>query len=83
MDDPRKDGISPACWSSTVGNLNVHYSSGPNNHMFYLLSNGGTSKCNGAVVGGSATTRPPGSGTRRFPTTWRRQPATQARGRRR
>ncbi len=35
-----------------MGNLNVHYSSGPNNHMFYLLSHGGTSKCNGAVVAG-------------------------------
>jgi len=52
MDDPHKDGTSPACWSSTVGNLDVHYSSGPNNHMFYLLSHGGTSKCNGQVVAG-------------------------------
>jgi Zn-dependent metalloprotease len=52
MDDPHKDGTSPACWSSGVGSLNVHYSSGPNNHMFYLLSNGGTSKCNGANVAG-------------------------------
>lgn len=38
MDDPTKDGASPACWSSGIGSLNVHYSSGPNNHMFYLLS---------------------------------------------
>jgi len=30
----------------------VHYSSGPNNHMFYLLANGGTSRCNNAVVAG-------------------------------
>ena len=30
----------------------MHYSSGPNNHMFYLLSNGGTSRCNGQVVTG-------------------------------
>jgi zinc metalloprotease ZmpA len=52
MDDPNKDGRSPACWSSTIGGLNVHYSSGPNNHMFYLLSQGGTSKCNGNVVAG-------------------------------
>jgi Zn-dependent metalloprotease len=52
MDDPHKDGTSPACWSSTVGGLDVHYSSGPNNHMFYLLSHGGTSKCNGNVVAG-------------------------------
>ena len=50
MDDPNKDGKSPACWSATIGNLDVHYSSGPSNHMFYLLSAGGTSKCNGQVV---------------------------------
>ena len=30
----------------------MHYSSGPNNHFFYLLANGGTSKCNGQVVTG-------------------------------
>lgn len=52
MNDPAKDGRSPACWSSSLGGLNVHYSSGPNNHMFYLLANGGTSKCNGRVVTG-------------------------------
>lgn len=52
MDDPFKDGASPACWSSTVGSLDVHYSSGPNNHMFYLLAEGGTSKCNGSNVSG-------------------------------
>lgn len=52
MDDPAKDGTSPACWYNGIGNLNVHYSSGPNNHMFYLLANGGTSKCNGAQVTG-------------------------------
>jgi Zn-dependent metalloprotease len=57
MDDPHKDGISPACWSSTIGNLNVHYSSGPNNHMFYLLAHGGTSKCNGAAVTGIGNAR--------------------------
>lgn len=52
MDDPQKDGKSPACWSSGVGSLDVHYSSGPNNHMFYLLADGGTSKCNGQTVAG-------------------------------
>ncbi|MEO8663015.1 MAG: M4 family metallopeptidase [Bryobacteraceae bacterium] len=52
MNDPHKDGASPACWSGTLGNLDVHYSSGPNNHMFYLLAEGGTSKCNGNVVSG-------------------------------
>jgi Zn-dependent metalloprotease len=52
MDDPALDGRSPACWSSSLGSLNVHYSSGPNNHMFYLLAEGGTSKCNGNEVDG-------------------------------
>jgi zinc metalloprotease ZmpA len=52
MDDPARDGRSPACWSPGIGGLNVHYSSGPNNHMFYLLANGGTSKCDGSVVSG-------------------------------
>lgn len=52
MDDPHKDGASPACWYSGIGSLNVHYSSGPNNHVFYLLAEGGTSKCNGQVVTG-------------------------------
>ena len=52
MDDPSRDGASPACWSSSIGGLNVHYSSGPNNHMFYLLSHGGTSKCTGNTVNG-------------------------------
>ncbi len=52
MDDPHKDGASPACWSSNIGKMDVHYSSGPNNHMFYLLAEGGSSKCNGQVVTG-------------------------------
>jgi Zn-dependent metalloprotease len=56
MDDPAKDGGSPACWSAGLGNLDVHYSSGPANHMFYLLAEGGTSKCNGNVVAGIGRT---------------------------
>jgi Zn-dependent metalloprotease len=52
MDRPSRDGNSRDCWSSGLGSLNVHYSSGPANHMYYLLSNGGTSACNGRVVTG-------------------------------
>jgi Zn-dependent metalloprotease len=37
---PSKDGSSPNAWSNTLKNLNVHYSSGPNNRMFYFLSQG-------------------------------------------
>lgn len=52
MDKPSKDTRSPNCWSSTLGSIDVHYSSGPANHMFYLLSNGGTSACNSNAVTG-------------------------------
>ena len=37
---PSKDGTSPNAWSTTLKNLNVHYSSGPNNRMFYFLAKG-------------------------------------------
>jgi Zn-dependent metalloprotease len=40
MYKPSKDGRSPDAWSSTIGRLDVHYSSGPNNRMFYFLSQG-------------------------------------------
>lgn len=40
MDDPSKDGNSAACWSSTVKNLDVHYSSGVANHAFFLMAVG-------------------------------------------
>ncbi|MEU6218162.1 M4 family metallopeptidase [Streptomyces sp. NPDC047022] len=40
MDKPSKDGSSADYWSSTVGNLDVHYSSGVANHFAYLLAEG-------------------------------------------
>ena len=40
MYKPSKDGASPNAWSSGIGGLDVHYSSGPNNRMFYFLSQG-------------------------------------------
>lgn len=39
---PSKDGSSADAWSSTLKNLNVHYSSGPMNRAFYFLSQGAT-----------------------------------------
>ncbi len=42
MCDPAADGASKDVWSSTLGNSDVHYSSGPANLMFCLLSKGGT-----------------------------------------
>jgi len=40
---PSKDGKSKDAWSSTLSSLNPHYSSGPNNRMFYFLSQGSNS----------------------------------------
>jgi len=43
MYHPSKDGSSPDAWSSSLKRLDVHYSSGPNNRMFYFLSQGSNS----------------------------------------
>jgi Zn-dependent metalloprotease len=37
---PSKDGSSPDAWSTSLKRLDVHYSSGPNNRMFYFLAMG-------------------------------------------
>ena len=37
---PSKDGRSPDAWNSQIGTIDVHYSSGPNNRMYYFLSQG-------------------------------------------
>ncbi|MET8243074.1 M4 family metallopeptidase [Streptomyces sp. NPDC005202] len=63
MDKPSKDGNSADCWISSVGNLDVHYSSGVANHFAYLLAEGSGAKtlngvsynsptCNGSTVTG-------------------------------
>ncbi|MEU1895526.1 M4 family metallopeptidase [Streptomyces pristinaespiralis] len=44
MDKPSKDGSSKDYWYSGIGNVDVHYSSGPANHWFYLLSEGSGAK---------------------------------------
>jgi zinc metalloprotease ZmpA len=44
MYNPIKDGASPNCYVSTIGSLNVHYSSGVANHFFYLLAEGSGAK---------------------------------------
>ncbi|MFI8951788.1 M4 family metallopeptidase [Streptomyces sp. NPDC053750] len=50
MDKPSKDGASKDSWYSGIGNIDVHYSSGPANHFFYLLSEGsGTKTINGVT----------------------------------
>ncbi|WP_184407856.1 M4 family metallopeptidase [Xanthomonas sp. 3075] len=40
MFKPSLDGDSPDCYSSSLGSLNVHYSSGVANHFYYLLAEG-------------------------------------------
>ncbi|MER5357142.1 M4 family metallopeptidase [Streptomyces sp. NPDC002785] len=44
QDKPSKDGASKDSWYSGIGNIDVHYSSGPANHFFYLLSEGSGAK---------------------------------------
>ncbi|MFE3905016.1 M4 family metallopeptidase [Streptomyces sp. NPDC059153] len=55
MDKPSKDGGSADYWSRTVGRLDVHYSSGPANHFFYLLSEGSGAKTINGVSYNSPT----------------------------
>jgi Zn-dependent metalloprotease len=55
MDQPSKDGSSANYWSSTLKNLDVHYSSGPANHFFYLLSEGSGAKTINGVSYNSPT----------------------------
>ncbi|BFV55180.1 M4 family metallopeptidase [Kitasatospora sp. CMC57] len=63
MDKPSKDTKSADCWSSSVGGLDVHYSSGVANHFAFLLAEGSGARvvngvsydsptCNGSTVGG-------------------------------
>ncbi|MBC2907479.1 M4 family metallopeptidase [Streptomyces cupreus] len=55
MDQPSKDGSSANYWSSSLANLDVHYSSGPANHFFYLLSEGSGAKTINGVSYNSPT----------------------------
>ncbi|WP_405021002.1 M4 family metallopeptidase [Kitasatospora sp. NBC_00070] len=63
MDKPSKDTKSADCWSSSVGGLDVHYSSGVANHFAFLLAEGSGSRvvngvpydsptCNSSTVSG-------------------------------
>ncbi|MET9480732.1 M4 family metallopeptidase [Streptomyces sp. NPDC006638] len=55
QDKPSKDGASKDAWSSTLKNLDVHYSSGPANHFFYLLAEGSGAKTINGVSYNSPT----------------------------
>ncbi|MCI3245489.1 M4 family metallopeptidase [Streptomyces spinosisporus] len=55
MDKPSKDGASKDNWYSGIGGVDVHYSSGPANHFFYLLSEGSGAKVINGVSYNSPT----------------------------
>lgn len=64
LDRPSRDGISPDCWSSSVGSMDVHYSSGPLRHWFYLASQGsGAQTINGVDYDSPTCTGESMSGT--------------------
>jgi Zn-dependent metalloprotease len=44
MFDPMADGHSPNCYIDTIGDLDVHNSSGVANHFYYLLAEGSGTK---------------------------------------
>ena len=55
MDRPSRDGASADYWSSSVGGMSVHRSSGPANHWFYLASEGSGAKTVNGVSYNSPT----------------------------
>ncbi|MEW2167937.1 M4 family metallopeptidase, partial [Streptomyces sp. NPDC007084] len=55
MDKPSRDGTSRDYWDSSLGGIDVHYSSGPANHFFYLLSEGSGAKTVNGVAYDSPT----------------------------
>ncbi|MFI2208330.1 M4 family metallopeptidase [Streptomyces sp. NPDC020141] len=55
MDRPSRDGASKDAWYSGIGGVDVHYSSGPANHWFYLASEGSGAKTVNGVAYDSPT----------------------------
>jgi hypothetical protein len=51
MSNPGNVG-DPSCYSSSIPTAEVHAAAGPGDHWWYLLANGGASKCNGQTVSG-------------------------------
>ncbi|MFI5619137.1 M4 family metallopeptidase [Streptomyces sp. NPDC051567] len=58
MDKPSKDGSSKDSWYAGIGSIDVHYSSGPANHLYYLWSEGSGAK----VVNGVSYDSPTADG---------------------
>ena len=55
MFNPMIDGHSPNCYVTTIGNLDVHNSSGVANHFYYLLAEGSAPKTYSGVNHASPT----------------------------
>ncbi|MET9730199.1 M4 family metallopeptidase [Streptomyces sp. NPDC006458] len=55
MDKPSKDGASKDFWYPGLRDIDVHYSSGPANHWFYLASEGSGAKTVNGVSYNSPT----------------------------
>ncbi|MFD6183076.1 M4 family metallopeptidase [Streptomyces goshikiensis] len=55
MDRPSKDGDSADHWYPDINQIDVHYSSGPANHWFYLASEGSGAKLVNGVTYDSPT----------------------------
>ena len=55
MFNPMIDGHSPNCYVATIGNLDVHNSSGVANHFYYLLAEGSAPKTYSGVNHASPT----------------------------
>ncbi|MFC8564886.1 M4 family metallopeptidase [Streptomyces sp. NPDC057245] len=55
MDRPSRDGASADCWDTSLGDLDVHYSSGVANHFAYLLAEGSGARTVGGVAYDSPT----------------------------
>ncbi len=51
MANPGSEGM-PSCYTTSVDTMQVHSASGPGDHWFWLLANGGTSRCDGTAVSG-------------------------------
>ncbi|MEM8514575.1 Zn-dependent metalloprotease [Massilia sp. MP_M2] len=58
MIKPSKDGSSRDAWSTGLKRLDVHYSSGPNNRMFYFLARGSDADKTGDAWSGYLKKRP-------------------------
>lgn len=51
MSNPGNVG-DPVCYTSSIPTAEVHAAAGPGDHWWYLLAQGGTSKCDGTSVSG-------------------------------